>query len=183
VVFKLNLPKDSRLYPVFHAALLETAPQQVPIQTTLQTQNEQEYEVEEILDVRQTSKGQEYLVSWKGYSMEENSWEPEGNLQNCQQAINSYHRQHPEAPMKTNQRTPLHRRRKKEMQRTQAPVQAVEHLTAQEVQSTLASNEESDAHGPQGSPTAYEGVPHEPLLQEQPSQLAEPQHEDDPVQL
>src|SRR5439155_17689089 len=91
VMFELELPKGSRLYPVFHAALLETAPQQIPIQTELQAGKEQEYEVEEILDSSTTPKGQEYLVSWKRYSAEENLWEPGENLQNCQQTINSYH--------------------------------------------------------------------------------------------
>ena len=59
----MELPKDSRLHPVFHAALLEMAPQGVPVQTTLQAAGEQEYEVEEILDSKTTPKGQEYLVS------------------------------------------------------------------------------------------------------------------------
>src|SRR5213595_3828734 len=86
VTFELELPKGSRLYPVFHAALLETAPQRTPTQKVLQTKEEQEYEVREILDHRTTLKGQEYLVSWKGYLAEENSWEPEENVQNCQQA-------------------------------------------------------------------------------------------------
>ena len=73
VTFKLELPKDSRIYRVFYAALLETAPVQTLVQTTLQTQNEIEYEVKEILDTWKTPRGQEYLIAWKGYSAEENS--------------------------------------------------------------------------------------------------------------
>ena len=63
VMFELELSEDSRLHSVFHAALLETAPQQTMIQKTLQTEGEREYEVEEILDFRRTQKRQEYLVS------------------------------------------------------------------------------------------------------------------------
>ena len=73
VTFKLELPKDSRLHPVFHAALLEMAPWEIPIQTTFQMLKEQEYEVKEILDAQEMLKGQEYLVLWKGYSAKENS--------------------------------------------------------------------------------------------------------------
>src|SRR6266513_6099994 len=50
VTFELELPKGSRLHPVFHTALLEMVPQKTPIQETLQIQGEQEYEVKEILD-------------------------------------------------------------------------------------------------------------------------------------
>src|SRR6266513_2661864 len=60
VTFELELPKNSRLHPVFHAALLETAPQGIPVQTILRTKEEQEYEVREILDHRTTPKGHEY---------------------------------------------------------------------------------------------------------------------------
>ena len=45
VTFKLELLENFRLYPVFHTALLEIAPVQMLLQTTLQTEGEQEYEV------------------------------------------------------------------------------------------------------------------------------------------
>jgi hypothetical protein len=39
------------------------------------------YEVDEILDRRRTEVDQwEYLVKWKGYSQEENSWESGPNI-------------------------------------------------------------------------------------------------------
>ena len=120
VTFELELPSDSRLHPVFHAALLESALSQVPIQTTLQTNGEKEYEVAEILDTRTTFSNKEYLVSWKGYSREENSWEPEANLQKCQQAISSYYQWHPEIPNLTSQVPPLHPRKTKAKQRRRA---------------------------------------------------------------
>src|SRR6266480_2948103 len=50
VTFELKLPKDLRLHPVFYTALLEMAPQGVPVQTTLQAARGQEYEVKEILN-------------------------------------------------------------------------------------------------------------------------------------
>ena len=80
----MELPRNSRIHSVFHAVLLETVLQGMPIQTILQVEGEQEYKVKEILDFKMTQRGQEYLVSWKGYSAEENSWEPKENLRNCQ---------------------------------------------------------------------------------------------------
>ena len=87
VNYKLRLPANSRLHPIFHVSLLEPAKGETPVamKTELQPENDPDvYEVEEILDTRTTTRGQqEYLIKWKGYSHTENSWEPTGNL-NCQ---------------------------------------------------------------------------------------------------
>lgn len=49
---------------------------------------EWEYEVEKILDHAEFKEGtkivKEYLIKWKGYHPEHNTWEPEGNLGNAQ---------------------------------------------------------------------------------------------------
>ena len=46
-----------------------------------------EYEVEDILDLRVTRRGRgarrEFLVKWRGYSLFDSTWEPEGNLTHC----------------------------------------------------------------------------------------------------
>ena len=108
VTFELELPKDTRIHSVFHAALLEIAQLHVPVQTTLQVKDEKEYKVTEILDSRKIEKGQEYLISWAGYSAEENSWEPKENVQKCQQAIKNYQQQYPKDPERTSQAPPSH---------------------------------------------------------------------------
>lgn len=43
----------------------------------------QEYEVESIVGRRNNDGRVEYLIKWKGYSEEENTWEPESNLNDC----------------------------------------------------------------------------------------------------
>ncbi|KAI3401810.1 hypothetical protein diail_8188 [Diaporthe ilicicola] len=48
-----------------------------------------EYELEEILDTKEED-GRLYLVKWKDYPHENNSWEPEGNLINASGAISKF---------------------------------------------------------------------------------------------
>ena len=47
-----------------------------------------EYEVEKVIDDRIRKGKQEFLVKWKGYSADENTWEPYNNLKDNQQFKN-----------------------------------------------------------------------------------------------
>lgn len=40
----------------------------------------------------------EYLVRWRGYGFEGDTWEPEGNLGSCVEFINEFNRQHSDRP-------------------------------------------------------------------------------------
>jgi histone-lysine N-methyltransferase SUV39H len=54
-------------------------------------EGEQEYEVERILDHRIVQNGVfNYLVKWRGWSREYNTWEPEENLTNCEEMLRNY---------------------------------------------------------------------------------------------
>jgi hypothetical protein len=49
-----------------------------------------EYEVEKIIDKKRKKGKISYLVRWKGYSSENDTWEPLSNLKNAKDAIAAY---------------------------------------------------------------------------------------------
>ena len=84
VAYKLKLPSSTRLHPVFHVSLLQpyhgsTIPgrtQPNPSPLMLDEEGQPIFEVEFIADCRRVRSQLQYLVHWKGYSMEERTWEP-----------------------------------------------------------------------------------------------------------
>ncbi|ODM88702.1 Chromobox protein 5 [Orchesella cincta] len=52
-------------------------------------EEEEEYEVEKLLKVRSGKKGREFLVKWKGYGLNDASWEPEAHL-SCKDLIKAF---------------------------------------------------------------------------------------------
>lgn len=50
----------------------------------------QEFEVEDILQTREDDGIRTFLVKWKGYPDDMNSWEPESNLGNASDAIRKF---------------------------------------------------------------------------------------------
>ena len=57
---------------------------------SVKVDGEKEYEVEEILD-RQERRGKtRYLVKWKGYTAEENTWERLQNLKNAMEKVEEF---------------------------------------------------------------------------------------------
>ena len=89
VSFRLKLPEASHLFPIFHANLLLPASdvnrhgeRRQPLPAV--SPEDSTYEVEGILAKRVTNGGKtEYLVHWKSYLYEEATWEPETNLNGC----------------------------------------------------------------------------------------------------
>ncbi|XP_026168914.1 chromodomain Y-like protein [Mastacembelus armatus] len=55
------------------------------------------YEVEQIVDKRKSKKGKvEYLVRWRGYGAEGDTWEPESHLSTCMIYVHEFNRKYAE---------------------------------------------------------------------------------------
>ncbi|KAH7551973.1 reverse transcriptase [Bipolaris maydis] len=93
VNYKLKLPQGMRIHPVFHKKLLEPAPPDAELATDIELEDD-EYEVEEIRDLRKIGSQWKYLVKWRGWPESHNTWEPEGNLTNCKSLVRDFHRKH-----------------------------------------------------------------------------------------
>ncbi|KAK1918667.1 hypothetical protein P3342_001716 [Pyrenophora teres f. teres] len=83
-----------RIHPVFHKKLLEPAPPDAELATDVELEDD-EYEVEEIKDLRKDGRQWKYLVKWQGWPESHNTWELEQNLTNCKELVQEYHREHP----------------------------------------------------------------------------------------
>ena len=106
--YKLELLKKWRIHNVFHVSLLE---QDTTRKGRVHEENVEEldgdkgkYEVEAIRDsavyARESESGHlpglYYLVSWKGYPEEENTWEPASAVKHLRKLISLFHRDHPD---------------------------------------------------------------------------------------
>jgi len=57
-------------------------------------EGEEEYEIEKIMNKRKRYGKWEYLVRWKGYMAEEDSWEKGTNLKNAKEAVEEYEKEY-----------------------------------------------------------------------------------------
>jgi len=92
---ELELPVSLRIHPVVNVRRIVKYREQVEGQKkislpSVEIADEKEYEVEKILD-RQERRGKtKYLVKWKGYIAEENTWEGLENLKNVMEKIEEF---------------------------------------------------------------------------------------------
>ena len=107
LVYRLKLPSTLRIHNVFHVCVLEryqedTIPgrKRIPPPPIITPEGDTEWEVFRIVDSQISGRGKrlQYLVSWKGYEADQDSWEPAGNLKNAPNAIKEFHCLHPHAP-------------------------------------------------------------------------------------
>ena len=99
------------MHPVFNESLLTPfrppkflLQQKPPPPPLIQVQGDLRYEVDFIQDSQLRQGKVQYLVRWKGYPREEETWEPVSNITNAKAAVNDFHRAHPNAPHPTNTR-------------------------------------------------------------------------------
>jgi hypothetical protein len=101
--YALSIPTTMRLRTnVFHISLLEPAPRDMKPDNDIEAEDEEEeWDVEEVLDSRITDKGQlEYLIKWLDFGPEDNSWEPTTNL-HCPEKLQEFHQRNPDRPKTT----------------------------------------------------------------------------------
>jgi len=115
--FKLRLPPHWHIHSIFHASLLDPywankiGGREQPLPKPPEIVNgELEYEVDAVLDSRIRRNKLQYLVGWKGYGLEERTWEPAENLENAKEAVAAFHLRHPNRPSATDREGPKPRR-------------------------------------------------------------------------
>jgi hypothetical protein len=98
VSFQLQLPVAARIHDVFHCSLLKLAKDSqtlglhgTPLPATTVSG---EYEVEKILTRRGEIDHLQYLIKWKGYPMDDCSWEPASNLKNSKRILAAFNNKH-----------------------------------------------------------------------------------------
>ena len=108
--YKLKLPKKWKIYDVFHVSLLEqdtTKKGQVndmQLDLEFKAGDDKEYEVDGIQDsavyTKELATGQlpglYYLVLWKSYLKEKNTWEPALAIQHLQRLVTAYYKDNSE---------------------------------------------------------------------------------------
>ena len=99
------------IHPVFNESLLTPfrppkfpSQQKPPPPPPIQVQGDLRYEVDFIRDSQLRQGKVQYLVHWKGYPREEETWEPVSNITDAKAAVNDFHCAHPNAPCPTNTR-------------------------------------------------------------------------------
>jgi len=103
--YRLKLPHGMRqLYLVFNIIKLSTALEDPILERKLQAppppiivDGEEEWEVKEILNSYWYRRRFQFLVKWKGFSREHNSWEVASNVK-APDLVTEYYRKHPAAP-------------------------------------------------------------------------------------
>lgn len=99
VTYSLHLPAHLGCHPVFHVSLLrpfKPDAKRPPMPVPTMVDGQAEWEVDHLVEhrMRATGKGRprkvEYLVRWKGFNENFDTWEPASSLVNAPKVVDAY---------------------------------------------------------------------------------------------
>jgi len=98
---ELELPKSIKIYPVVNISRVRLYKPQVEGQKKIPPkpviiEEEEEFKVEKILNKRMIRGKEKFLVRWKGYTVEEDTWESRENLENAKELVEEFKREYRE---------------------------------------------------------------------------------------
>jgi len=96
---ELQLSSTVKIHPVVNVSRICRYVGQVEGQRKEQPapviiEGEEEWEVERILNKQRVRGKEKYLVHWKGFTVESDTWEERGNLENTKEAIEEFKREY-----------------------------------------------------------------------------------------
>ena len=98
---ELELPKFIKIHSVVNVSRVRLYKPQVegqkktPLKPVI-IEGEEEFEVEKILNKRMVQGKDKFLVRWKGYTAEEDTWENRENLGNAKELVEEFEREYRE---------------------------------------------------------------------------------------
>jgi len=98
---ELELPKSIRIHPVVNVSRVWLYKSQVERQKKilpklLIIKGQEEFKIEKILNKRTIRGKEKFLVRWKGYTAEEDTWENRENLENTKELVEEFERKYRE---------------------------------------------------------------------------------------
>ncbi|XP_018424228.1 PREDICTED: dynein beta chain, flagellar outer arm-like [Nanorana parkeri] len=100
---RLTLPPDWKTHPSFHVSLLKPfrpnpfPERRPPPAPPVDIQGEVEFKVERILDSRKRGSSLQYLIRWRGYGAQDDSWGDSADV-HAPRLIRVFHRRYPDRP-------------------------------------------------------------------------------------
>ena len=100
--YRLDLPADTKIHPVFHVSLLELARtragEDIPEPSPIEVDGQEEWEVEDILNSRHYRGQLQYYIKWANCPDSDNSWEPADHVAHAPLMLERFHAANPQRP-------------------------------------------------------------------------------------
>jgi len=98
---ELELPKSIKIYPIVNVSRVclykpqMKGQKKIPLKPVI-IEGKEEFEVKKILNKRVVREKEKFLVKWKGYMVEEDTWESRENLENAKELVDEFEREYEE---------------------------------------------------------------------------------------